>query len=139
LKWGQGLPPLFSHAFSASGIHPPLRSGQVSIDEAEYFPAQLVNHRRYSPMVFGIIPECRSASLRNERFSFTEIPARIASARIANIAAKRSAGIQLLEWHKAKVSNLTGTEIWQMIVGRHERDQSQREYPAIRRSAVTSD
>jgi hypothetical protein len=48
--------------FSASGALPPLRSGQVSLDEAEHFPAQSRSQRRYAPMVFGIIPECRSAS-----------------------------------------------------------------------------
>jgi hypothetical protein len=48
--------------FSASGILPPLCSGQVSLDEAEHFPAQSRSQRRYTPMVFGIIPECRSAS-----------------------------------------------------------------------------
>jgi len=52
LRQGQGLPP-------------PLRSGQVSLDEAERFTAQSTCQRRYAPMVFRIIPECRSASLRN--------------------------------------------------------------------------
>jgi hypothetical protein len=51
--------------FSASGILPPLRSGQFSVDEAEHFTAQSSCQRRYAPMVFGIIPERRSASLRN--------------------------------------------------------------------------
>src|SRR5436309_13345159 len=48
--------------FPASGILPPLRSRQVSIDEAEHFPAQSRSQPRYTPMVFGIIAECRSAS-----------------------------------------------------------------------------
>ena len=33
----------------------PLRFGQVSLDEAEQFPAQSSCQRRYAPMVFGII------------------------------------------------------------------------------------
>jgi len=33
---GQGLPPFPLTPFSASGILPPLRSGQVSLDEAEH-------------------------------------------------------------------------------------------------------
>src|SRR6266852_2715768 len=61
--------------FSASGILPPLRSGQVSLDEAEHFPAQSRSLRRYAPMVFGIIPECRSASFRHERSASPESPA----------------------------------------------------------------
>ena len=69
---GQGLPPLSPHPFSASGILPPLRSGQVSLDEAEHFPAQSRSQRRYAPMVFGIIPECRSASFRNRRSASPE-------------------------------------------------------------------
>jgi hypothetical protein len=45
----------------ASSNLPSLRSGKVSLDEAEHFPAQSSCQRRYAPMVFGIIPECRSA------------------------------------------------------------------------------
>jgi hypothetical protein len=41
------------------------RSGHVSLDEAEHFPAQSSCQRRYAPMVFGISPECRSDSVRN--------------------------------------------------------------------------
>jgi len=41
LRRGQGLPPLPRTPFSASGILPPLRSGQVSLDEAEHFPAPI--------------------------------------------------------------------------------------------------
>jgi hypothetical protein len=37
----------------------------ISVDEAEHFATQSSCQRRYAPMVFGIIPECRSASLRN--------------------------------------------------------------------------
>jgi hypothetical protein len=58
----------------ASGIFPSLRSGQVSLDEAEHFTAQSRSQRRYAPMVFGIIPECRSVSLRNERSASPESP-----------------------------------------------------------------
>jgi hypothetical protein len=35
----------------------PLRTGQVSFDEAEHFLAQSRCQRRYAPMVFGIIPD----------------------------------------------------------------------------------
>jgi hypothetical protein len=62
---GQGLPPLSRTPFSASGILPALRSGQLSLDEAEQIPAQSGSQLRYAPMVFGIIPECRTVSLRN--------------------------------------------------------------------------
>ena len=60
----------------ASGVRPSLRSGQVSLDEAEHFPAQSSCQRRYAPMVFGIIPECRSASFRNKRSASPESPRR---------------------------------------------------------------
>jgi transposase len=33
--------------------------------KAEHFTAQSSCQRRYAPMVSGIIPECRSATLRN--------------------------------------------------------------------------
>jgi hypothetical protein len=58
----------------ARGILPSLRSGQVSLDEAEHFTAQSSCQRRYAPMVFGIIPECRSASFRNKRSASPESP-----------------------------------------------------------------
>ncbi len=57
---GQGLRPFPRTPFSASGLLPPLRSGQHSLDEGEHFRAQSSCQRRYAPMVFGIIPECRS-------------------------------------------------------------------------------
>src|SRR5262245_7669677 len=38
------------------------------------FPAQSSCQRRCAPMVFGIIPECRSASLRNTRSASPESP-----------------------------------------------------------------
>jgi len=63
LRRGQGPRPFPRTAFSPSGILPPRRSGQVSLDEAGHFPAQSRSQRRYTPMVFGIIPEFRSASL----------------------------------------------------------------------------
>jgi len=50
---------------------------RFSLDEAEHFPAQSRSQRRYAPMVFGIIPECRAASLRNERSASPESPARL--------------------------------------------------------------
>jgi hypothetical protein len=37
LRRGQGLPPLSPHPFLRERILPPLRSGQVSLDEAEHF------------------------------------------------------------------------------------------------------
>jgi len=61
----KGCRPFPRAPFSVSSILPPLRSGKVSLDEAERFTAQSTCQRRYAPMVFGIIPECRSASLRN--------------------------------------------------------------------------
>jgi len=61
----RGCRPFPRASFSVSSILPPLRSGKVSLDEAERFTAQSTCQRRYAPMVFGIIPECRSASLRN--------------------------------------------------------------------------
>ena len=70
----KGCRPFPRTPFSASGILPPLRSGQVSLDEAEHFTSQSSCQRRYAPMVFGIIPECRSASLRNERSASPESP-----------------------------------------------------------------
>jgi hypothetical protein len=42
-----------------------LRMQSISLDEAEHCTAQSSSQRRYAPMVFGIIPECRSASHRN--------------------------------------------------------------------------
>ena len=62
LRRGQDVPSFPRTPFLASGALPPLRSGQVSLDEAEHF---LHNRDASAPMVFGIIPECRSASLRN--------------------------------------------------------------------------
>ena len=41
---------------------------------AEAVTAQSSCQRRYAPMVFGIIPECRSASLRKERSASPESP-----------------------------------------------------------------
>jgi hypothetical protein len=37
-------------------------------------PPQPKCQHRYAPMVFGFIPECRSASLRNERSTSSESP-----------------------------------------------------------------
>ena len=61
----KGCRPFPRAPFSVSSILPPLRSGKVSLDETERFTAQSTCQRRYAPTVFGIIPECRSASLRN--------------------------------------------------------------------------
>jgi hypothetical protein len=60
--------------FSANGALPSLRSGQVSLDEAEHFRHNRDASVAYAPMVFGIIPECRSDSLRNERSASPESP-----------------------------------------------------------------
>ena len=55
------------HPFLRSSAHPPLRSGQVSLDEAEHF----LHNRNASvatlrePFAFGL--ECRSSSFRNQR------------------------------------------------------------------------
>src|SRR5262249_22637365 len=51
----------------------------VSLDEAEHFTAQSSCQRRYAPMAFGILPECRSASLRNKRSASPESPPKSAS------------------------------------------------------------
>jgi len=53
--------------FSATGALPPLRSGQVFLDEAEHFL-----HNRSASVatlrdLFAFGPECRSRSLRNQR------------------------------------------------------------------------
>ena len=62
---GGDRPAAFPRApFPACGVLPSLLSGQVSLDEAEHFTAQSSCQRRYAPMVFGIIPEHRSAFLR---------------------------------------------------------------------------
>jgi hypothetical protein len=37
------------------------------LDEAEHFLHKSRCQRRYAPRVFGFIPECRSASFRNQR------------------------------------------------------------------------
>jgi hypothetical protein len=46
-----------------------------SLDEGEHFTAPSSCQRRYAPMVFGVIPECCSAS-PELAFSFAGIPAR---------------------------------------------------------------
>jgi hypothetical protein len=74
---------LFPRApFSACRALPPLCSGQVSLDEAEHFTAQSSCQRRCAPMVFGIIPECRSASFRNQRSASPESPLGAAELRL---------------------------------------------------------
>ena len=66
LRRGQGLRPFPRTPFSARGALPPLRSGQVFLDEDEH----LFHNRSASvaalrkPFAFG--PECRSRSLRNQ-------------------------------------------------------------------------
>ena len=55
---------------------PTLRSGQVSLDEGEHYPAQSKCQRRYAPTVFGFTPECRSDSIRNMRSASPESPVR---------------------------------------------------------------
>ena len=85
LGQGHGLHPFPGTPFSASGILPPLRSGQVSLDETEYFPAKSRSQRRYAPMVFGIIPERRSNSLRNKRSASPESPRSVPEPRLQGI------------------------------------------------------
>ncbi len=58
--------------FSAGGILRPRRPGQVSLDEAEHFPAQSRSERRYAPTMFGIVPKWRSASFRDRRSASPE-------------------------------------------------------------------
>jgi hypothetical protein len=55
-------------------ILPSLRSGQLSLDEAEHFPAQSRCQRRCAPMVFGCIPDARSESSRIQRSASPESP-----------------------------------------------------------------
>jgi hypothetical protein len=66
LRRGQGLRPFPRTPFSASGALPPLRSGQVFLDEAEHlFHNQVASVAALrKPFAFG--PECRSRSLRNQ-------------------------------------------------------------------------
>ncbi len=48
LRRGQrAAAPFPAPLFSAGGVLPPLRSGQVSLDEAEHFPAQSRSQRHY--------------------------------------------------------------------------------------------
>jgi hypothetical protein len=72
LRRGQGLRPFPRAPFSTSSALPPLRSGQLSLDEGDHFPAQSRSQRRYAPIVFGIIPECRSPSIRKGRSASPE-------------------------------------------------------------------
>ena len=63
----KGCRPFPRTPFSASGALPPLRSGQVSLDEDEHFL-----HNRSASVatlreLFAFGPECRSRSLRNQR------------------------------------------------------------------------
>jgi hypothetical protein len=51
-----------------------LRPDRMLTNIREGFTARSSCQRRYAPMVFGIIPECRSASLRNERSASPESP-----------------------------------------------------------------
>jgi hypothetical protein len=65
--------PFLRTPFSACSALPPLRSGQLALDEAEH----LLHNRNASvatPMVFGLIPECRSDSLRSMRSGSPESP-----------------------------------------------------------------
>src|SRR5215813_3507743 len=63
LRRGQGLPPSSPHPFSASGILPPLRFGQVSLDEAEHFP-----HNRVASL--ATLRWCSGSSRNAVRLSF---------------------------------------------------------------------
>jgi hypothetical protein len=44
------------------------------LDEAEHFLHNRVASVATAPMVFGIIPECRSASVRDQRSGLPESP-----------------------------------------------------------------
>ena len=90
---GKGLPPLSPHPFAARGIHPPLRSGQVSLDEGEHFL-----HNRDASV--ATLRWC-SVSSRNAvrippeyAFSFTGIPTFVtfanATSFLANVFVFRS-------------------------------------------------
>jgi hypothetical protein len=61
---GQGLPPFPAPLCPLAAPLPSLRSGQVSLDEAEHFLHNRDASVAYAPMVFGFIPECRSESYR---------------------------------------------------------------------------
>jgi len=62
----KGCRPFPRTPFSATGALPPLRCGQVFLDEAEHFLHNREYQRRYAPMVFGFPPECA--------FGFAGIP-----------------------------------------------------------------
>jgi hypothetical protein len=61
------LPP-----FAAIGALPPLRSGQVFLDEAEHFLHNRTASVATLRELFAFGPECRSRSLRNQRSSSPE-------------------------------------------------------------------
>ena len=53
--------------FFATGALPPLRSGQVFLDEAEHFRQNRSASVATLRELFAFGPECRSRSLRNQR------------------------------------------------------------------------
>ena len=72
VRRGKGTAALAPPPSSPPPFKPPPRSGLVFLDEAEHF----LHNRSASvaPMVFGIIPECRSDSFRNMRSAPPESP-----------------------------------------------------------------
>src|SRR5689334_16685735 len=83
MRRGQGLRPFPRTPFSTSSFLPSLRSGQVSLDEAEHFlhnrDASVASLRWCS----GSVPERRSESFRNKRSASPESPKRTITARCA--------------------------------------------------------
>ena len=82
LRRGQGLRPFPRTPFSASGAVPPLRSGQVFLDEDEHFRHNRVASVATLRQLFAFGPECRSRSLRNQRSPSPESSSASTSSRI---------------------------------------------------------
>ena len=74
LRRGQDVPSFPRAPYLAPAPLPPLRSGQVFLDEAEHFlhnrSASVATLRK----LFAFGPECRSRSLRNQRSPSPESP-----------------------------------------------------------------
>ena len=71
----QGLPPFPLYPFARRGVasSATLRTA-FHLTKPNTFLPQSSCQGRYAPMVFGIIPECRSASFRNQRSASPESP-----------------------------------------------------------------
>ena len=83
LRWGQDLPSFPHTPFSATGALPPLRSGWVSLDEAEHFFHNQAASVATLRQLFAFGPECRSRSLRNQCSPSPESPIRPSRTRDA--------------------------------------------------------